>query len=991
MYFNFKNKINDLPQLLTLDEISNLQLDNNEDYYMSIFQYTDEHKKLVDLNKSVAGIRDVTTNQLVWDFDSKDLEVSKQSALKLANRLVEKYKIDPDTIYTFFSGSKGVHIILPLERTITQPEFKAATFYLANDLEGYDPSVSAPTSMLRIENTKNQKTGLYKIPLHLAELDEMSISEIQELAKNTRDEKLAGFKLQKNTLPKDLFIPMKQTQREETRMVDSDFEYNNPPKGWKKYKWALAQGHFESGERHNALLIIAATCRSLGYDRQATYYLCKSALKKQAERTGSDEFSKEELWNDIVESVFSENWKGGSFSPQNNNWLRTYCEKMGFDVEQNSNGILQLHNIEEEFIDFVKNIDKNTIYTGIHSLDEQLPLTVGMNLGVIGSPSSGKCLGKDTPIRMYDGSVKLVQNIKKGDLLMGDDNTPRKVLSTCKGREMLYKIKQDSGMDYIVNESHILSLKCNFNRKKNGKVQTGGRYKIGRIEDISVKEYLNESSTYKKYFRGFHVGVEYKEKQLPLDPYFLGLWLGDGSNESQRIHKPDTEIFQYLTNYAKSFGYKVTNQNVNSNCPAYSIVNKKGEKNIILEELKNLNLINNKHIPNDILINSRKIRLHFLAGLLDSDGHYELDKGTYDFITKSENISKQITMLCRSLGFKATTRKVKKHCYYKEEKIEGEYYRTYISGVNLVEIPCLIERKKAKSKKFRNDQTINSIKLEKLDIGDYFGFEIDGNHRFLLEDYTVTHNTAMALKILKNTSDAGVISVFASLDMRRNRLFEKLLYRVSGLQRKELYKRIQNNDAGDIFKKVREEYKNVYFYDRSCPTVGDIRRYITAIEEDTGKKVKLVMLDYFERVNADKSDETAASKEVAGQLQDLVNDFNVCMVTLVQPNKFSISSGPDTPLLNYSNIKGSSFLSQSFRSIISIWRPFFNPQWQEHDKFMQMAILKNDLGELGMFNFGWDGRRGEIWELGEEGEEELNNLLAQKEQSQNNTQQQSWD
>ena len=58
--------------------------------------------------------------------------------------------------------------------------------------------------------------------------------------------------------------------------------------------------------------------------------------------------------------------------------------------------------------------------------------------------------------------------------------------------------------------------------------------------------------------------------------------------------------------------------------------------------------------------------------------------------------------------------------------------------------------------------------------------------------------TAMALKILKNTSEAGVVSVFASLDMRRNRLFEKLLYRVSGLSREDLYDRILKNQAGDI-------------------------------------------------------------------------------------------------------------------------------------------------------------------------------------------------
>ena len=179
--------------------------------------------------------------------------------------------------------------------------------------------------------------------------------------------------------------------------------------------------------------------------------------------------------------------------------------------------------------------------------------------------------------------------------------------------------------------------------------------------------------------------------------------------------------------------------------------------------------------------------------------------------------------------------------------------------------------------------------------------------------------------------------------------------------------------------KVREEYKNVYFYDRSCPSVEDIKEYVLRIEETTGKKVKLLMVDYFERINAERSDETAASKEVAGKLQDLVNDMNICLITLVQPNKFSLSGGPDKPILNYTAIKGSSYLYQAFRSVISIWRPFFTPETKEKDRFLQMAILKNDLGELDTFNFGWEGKRGEIWELAEEEEEELKSLLNEKE------------
>ena len=70
----------------------------------------------------------------------------------------------------------------------------------------------------------------------------------------------------------------------------------------------------------------------------------------------------------------------------------------------------------------------------------------------------GKCLGVNTPVMMHDGSVKLVQDIKVNDKIMGDDLKERNILSLAKGKEQMYKIYQDIGIDYVVNESHILSL-----------------------------------------------------------------------------------------------------------------------------------------------------------------------------------------------------------------------------------------------------------------------------------------------------------------------------------------------------------------------------------------------------------------------------------------------------------------------------------------------------------------------------------------------------
>jgi hypothetical protein len=193
-----------------------------------------------------------------------------------------------------------------------------------------------------------------------------------------------------------------------------------------------------------------------------------------------------------------------------------------------------------------------------------------------------------------------------------------------------------------------------------------------------------------------------------------------------------------------------------------------------------------------------------------------------------------------------------------------------------------------------------------------------------------------------------------------------------------VYARFKAGKGKELTDLVKKHYGNVWFYDRSSATVEDIKNYVLAVEQKTGEKVKMVMFDYFERINCDVSEDTAASKKIASQIQDMVNDLDVAAITLVQPNKFSLGGGPDTEIKSYTSIKGSSFLYQSFRGIISLSRPFYTPATKELDKYMVINLLKNDLGELDRFEFGWHGKTGEIYELEDHEKDELKELMKLK-------------
>ena len=360
----------------------------------------------------------------------------------------------------------------------------------------------------------------------------------------------------------------------------------------------------------------------------------------------------------------------------------------------------------------------------------------------------GKCLSKNTPIMMYDGSIKMVQDIKVGDQLMGDDSTPRNVLSLARGREMMYDIIPNKGDKYTVNESHILSLKCSTNHSK--------KYRKGEIYDISVKDYLNLPKCFHGPggpLLGFRVPIMFSKKDVDIDPYILGYWLGDGNSGNAGITSEEYEVVCYFKEYCEKINCDII-QNKDSITTRHSLhysisgkqINNKRTPNVLLNNLRKYNLINNKHIPHDFKCNSRENRLELLAGLIDSDG--SLMGNGYDIIQKNEKLLDDIIYLARSLGFAAYKNECKKSCIYKGEKREGTYYRTFIHGKGLEEIPVKCERKKCLPRKQIKDALVTRIKVIKKEEDDYYGFELDGNRRYVLGDFTVTHNTIMALYII---------------------------------------------------------------------------------------------------------------------------------------------------------------------------------------------------------------------------------------------------
>ncbi len=354
---------------------------------------------------------------------------------------------------------------------------------------------------------------------------------------------------------------------------------------------------------------------------------------------------------------------------------------------------------------------------------------------VIGGGGLGKCLGPEVEVLMFDGRIKLAKDVVVGDVLMGDDGKPRNVLQANPGRGPMYRIIPERGEPWTCNGDHILTLRAAYDKKNGHGGGIASHRRKGYVVDVPIHEYIGWATNRKKQFLAYHVGVEFSEQPVPFDPYVYGAWLGDGGWDIPAIHKPLGPITERWSEYFASIGYRISVGYEDTPCPMISARMGVGRPNPFTNFIRTSVRDKEKFIREDYLRNSRENRMKLLAGLLDTDGS---PQGTGFILTsKWESLARQVCWLARSLGFAATVRT--RIGTIKSIGFSATYWVVYISGHGITKIPTL--QKRVPESVSVKSMTNTAFKVEPIGDGDFYGFVIDGNRRFLLGDFTVTHNT----------------------------------------------------------------------------------------------------------------------------------------------------------------------------------------------------------------------------------------------------------
>jgi len=563
-------------------------------------------------------------------------------------------------------------------------------------------------------------------------------------------------------------------------------------------------------------------------------------------------------------------------------------------------------------------------------------------------PGMGKCLGRGTRVLMYNGTLKNVEDLAPGELLMGDDSTPRTVLSVTTGREKMYWVRQNKGIDYRVNESHILSLK---------RSRTEWRHTNGDVLNISVRDFLQQSPKFRSNYKGYRVTVEFPTKPLSLSPYFLGLWLGDGTASGSSIATTDHEVVAYLEGYASELGLTLKRQVSDpQKCPMYCIANERTKAlgYSLQGILRQLNLLNNKHIPQDFLVNSTANRLELLAGLIDSDGHYLVQSNGFEITQNDEQLAHQIKFLCNSLGFRTSLSA--KRAQISSIGFESTVWRLRIYG-DLDRVPVRIQRKLPNPWKSPINWQVTGITIEEDQVDDYFGFELDGNGLFLLEDMTVTHNTSMVLATALNAArDFNKGVALFSLEMASTQLVQRLISMEAEISGSKMRNGKLEDYEWQALQSTVERLNSVPIFIDDTPAINifELRAKCRRLKQQYD--IQVVIVDYLQLMTgASDSSKGGGNREqeiasISRALKSLAKELNVAVLALSQLSRaVETRGGSKRPQL--SDLRESGSIEQDADIVAFIYRPEYyqimeDENGQSNKGIAEFIIAKHRHGAL---------------------------------------------
>lgn len=544
----------------------------------------------------------------------------------------------------------------------------------------------------------------------------------------------------------------------------------------------------------------------------------------------------------------------------------------------------------------------------------------------------GKAIPNYTLIPTPSG-FKRVDEIKLGDCLFGRDGKPTKVIGIYPQPEKkrVWEIVFKDGRMAECCEEHLWSYY--YTKHRGLGIRTESLKEINR----RVAESGLKNGDGFKFKIPLNEPVEFPKRELSIDPYILGLIIGDGSlryNKTNKAFFYSSSDIELVESIAKFFGciYK-KNSDFNFNYTFKPIDNLK--HNLWVEEiLKDYPELwqlksEDKFIPEEFLFSSIEQRFSLLQGLLDTDGCINKEKGRVSFTTVSPKLRDNVIWLCRSLGF------VCNYCIDKrsEKYTTGECYS--------ISIQC---KKEIKSKLFRLKRKVeiaenyinNGKRRERKDYNpiidirktDRFEemtcFEVDNeDHLFLMNDFIVTHNTRSMIADACNFAcrkiydesfgwlnmGSGQPTLFITTEQELSEIQTMMLAFLSAVNEEHILNGTYEPGEEERVREAAEELKSSPLYIEEMPdfSLEDVENAIKKGIREHG--IKYICHDYIHssmKILSEIASKSGGIKlrednilfMLSNKLKDLCNQYGVFIMSSTQlSGDFNNAETPDQNLL----------------------------------------------------------------------------------------------
>ena len=636
------------------------------------------------------------------------------------------------------------------------------------------------------------------------------------------------------------------------------------------------------------------------------------------------------------------------------------AEKKIFDIAQKKVGgsMTALGDVAMEVYEMLEDNGRRGVETDFHDLDDMLNgMQSGEMIIIAARPSMGKAQPLDAKV-LTPGGWTTMGELRVGDEVASVDGEPSRVAGVFpQGEKQVYRVSFADGRSAECCDEHLWRV----HHRQWPEPRVVSTSALAAL--ISRKRHQNRLwiETFSGDF-GTDAG-------LPIDPWLLGLLLGDGclGEGSLRFSTADPAVVRQVAELAGvglsvlpagGYDYRIAQSDGGHRAGVQGAT-----ANPLSSALRAMGLwgakAQDKFIPPAYLNATRDGRRRLMAGLLDSDGWVETF-GAVRLATSSERLAKDVVALARSLGGTASyTVKQPSYTYRGERRAGRPSYVCNLQHADAAEWFTLEKKRSRLAPGRRRQRRLNVLAVEPTRTAACQCIAVTHPSRlYVTDDFVVTHNTAIAMNIVEHVAARQVPCAVFSLEMSKQQLAQRLMCSRAQVDAQRVRKgMLSSHEYQQLAMMVNELAKFPIWVDDSPGlTILDLRAKARRLKLQ--HDVQLIMIDYMQLMdNPGPESRQQQISEISRGIKALARELNVPVICLSQLNRSSETRDGHRPRM--SDLRESGSIEQDADVILLLHREDYyrmsDPDF-EPDNIAEVIIAKQRNGPTGTVKLTFDNK-----------------------------------